>query len=401
MTTALTDYPTFSALATQADIDLHWMRHALFLAAQGLYTAHPNPRVGCVITQKNLAVAHGFHEKTGLGHAEALAISMAKANNISLKGATVYVTLEPCAHFGRTPPCADALIEAGVARVLVALGDPYTAVAGKGISKLKAAGIQVDLGLCQAEAAALNRGFLSRVTRGRPWVTLKAAASLDGRTALQNGVSQWITCAAARADVQHLRAQSCAILTGSGTILADNARLTVRQPPLIRQPTRIVVDGLLRTPADAAVYEPNARVILVTTLADTARHAAYLARGVTVWVLSLDEEAHEGAHKETLNATCHVDLKTLMLKLGELDINHLLVEAGSSLSQALLLNDCIDEIQLYLAPKILGSDAQGLFGALGLTQLPNNNWSIIDHQKIGDDIKLTCHLRPHDTTNLT
>jgi diaminohydroxyphosphoribosylaminopyrimidine deaminase/5-amino-6-(5-phosphoribosylamino)uracil reductase len=174
----------------------------------------------------------------------------------------------------------------------------------------------------------------------------------------------------------------------------------VRQPPLIRQPTRIVVDGLLRTPADAAVYEPNARVILVTTLVDTARHAAYLARGVTVWVLPLYEKARE-AHKETLNATCHVDLKTLMLKLGDLDINHLMVEAGSSLSQALLLNDCIDEIQLYLAPKILGSDAQGLFGTLGLTQLPNNNWTIIDHQKIGDDIKLTCHLRPSETTNLT
>lgn len=389
MTTTPTHYPAFSALATQADIDLHWMRHALFLAAQGLYTAHPNPRVGCVITQNNLAVAHGFHKKTGLGHAEALAISMAKANKVVLKGATVYVTLEPCAHFGRTAPCADALIEAGVARVLVALGDPYTAVSGKGISKLQAAGIQVKVGLCQVEATALNRGFLSRVTRNRPWVTLKAAASLDGRTALQNGVSQWITSAAARVDVQHLRAQSCAILTGSGTILADNARLTVRPLGLNRQPTRVVVDGLLRTSADAAVYEPNTRVILVTTLADTARHVPYLARGVLVWVLPLYEEAHN----ETLNATCHVDLKALILKLGALNINHLLVEAGSSLSQALLLNDCIDEIQLYLAPKILGSDARGLFGDLGLMQLPNNNWDIVDHQKIGDDLKLTFCLK--------
>jgi diaminohydroxyphosphoribosylaminopyrimidine deaminase/5-amino-6-(5-phosphoribosylamino)uracil reductase len=161
-----------------------------------------------------------------------------------------------------------------------------------------------------------------------------------------------------------------------------------------------VVDGLLRTSADAAVYEPNARVILVTTLADTARHAAYLARGVTVWVLPLDEEAHEDAHKETLNATCHVDLKTLMLKLGELNINHLMVEAGSSLSQALLLNDCIDEIQLYLAPKILGSDAQGLFGTLGLTQLPNNAWDIVEHQKIGDDLKLTFRLKPSEIVTL-
>ncbi|MBY0345293.1 MAG: bifunctional diaminohydroxyphosphoribosylaminopyrimidine deaminase/5-amino-6-(5-phosphoribosylamino)uracil reductase RibD [Neisseriaceae bacterium] len=395
--TALTNYPLFPIQATQTDIDLHWMRYALFLAAKGLYTAHPNPRVGCVITQKNLAIAHGFHEKTGLGHAEANAIQMAKAKQLSLQGATVYVTLEPCAHFGRTPPCADALIEAGVARVVIAQTDPYEHVAGKGIRKLQAAGIAVEVGLCQTEAVSLNQGFLSRVHRGRPWVTLKAATSLDGRIALQNGVSQWITSPAAREDVQHLRAQSCAILTGSGTILADNPRLTVRHPALIRQPTRVVIDGLLRTPADSAIYDPTAPVILVTTLTDTTRHAPYLARGVTVWILPLHNKSNDG-HNTNQNMTCHVDLKKLMLKLGELGINHLMIEAGNNLSQALLINQCIDEIKLYLAPKILGSDAQSLFGAFGLTQLPKNEWEIIEHQKIGDDLKLTFRLNSINTT---
>jgi diaminohydroxyphosphoribosylaminopyrimidine deaminase/5-amino-6-(5-phosphoribosylamino)uracil reductase len=226
------------------------MARALQLAAHGLYTTSPNPRVGCVIVKDDHVVGEGWHQRTGTPHAEIHAL---KTAGDAARGATVYVTLEPCSHHGKTPPCAEALIQAGVARVVAAMSDPNPLVAGGGIDMLTLAGIQVEVGLMENEARALNPGFVSRMTRQRPWVRLKTASTLDGKTALDNGQSQWITGEAARADVQKLRARACAILTGSGTVLADNPRMNVRDVDIGRQPLRVIVDSALRTPVKAAI----------------------------------------------------------------------------------------------------------------------------------------------------
>jgi diaminohydroxyphosphoribosylaminopyrimidine deaminase/5-amino-6-(5-phosphoribosylamino)uracil reductase len=345
------------------------MARALQLAARGLYTTSPNPRVGCVIVGDGRVIGEGWHERAGTPHAEIHAL---KAAGDAARGATVYVTLEPCSHHGRTPPCAEALINAGVGRVVAAMTDPNPLVGGGGISMLTLAGIRAEIGLLEAEARALNPGFVSRMTRQRPWVRLKTASTLDGKTALANGASQWITGEAARADVQRLRARACAIVTGSGTVLADNPRMNVRDFDIGRQPLRVIVDSALRTPADAA--------ILPALVA--CHHAAPKARAAL-------EKA--GAEVIELPRTDgRVDLAGLFTLLAQRGVNELHVEAGAALNGALLAAGLVDEWVAYMAPMVVGDDAHGLFAQPSLASLADAaRFKLADVRQIGGDLRLT------------
>jgi diaminohydroxyphosphoribosylaminopyrimidine deaminase/5-amino-6-(5-phosphoribosylamino)uracil reductase len=345
------------------------MARALQLAARGLFTTSPNPRVGCVIVKDGRVVGEGWHERTGTPHAEVHAL---KAAGKAAQGATAYVTLEPCSHHGRTPPCAEALIQAGVTRVVAAMRDPNPLVAGGGITMLTLAGIEAEVGLMEAEARALNPGFVSRMTRQRPWVRLKTASTLDGKTALANGASQWITGEAARADVQQLRARACAILTGSGTVLADNPRMNVRNFDIGRQPLRVIVDSKLRTPTDA--------MILPALIA--CRHADLVARA-----------ALERAGAEVIElpgADGRVDLQALLTLLGQRGVNELHVEAGAALNGALLAAGLVDEWVAYVAPMAVGDSARGLFAQPPLTTLAEaSRFRLADMRQLGEDLRLT------------
>ncbi len=345
------------------------MARALQLAAHGLFTTSPNPRVGCVIVKDGLVVGEGWHQRAGTPHAEIHAL---KAAGNAARGATVYVTLEPCSHHGRTPPCAEALIDAGVSRVVAAMRDPNPLVAGGGITMLTLAGIVAEVGLMEAEARVLNPGFISRMTRQRPWLRLKTASTLDGKTALANGASQWITGEAARADVQQLRARACAILTGSGTVLADNPRMNVRDFDIGRQPLRVVVDSALLTPADAA--------ILPALIA--CHHADPIARAAL---------EHAGAEVVELpGADGRVDLSALLTLLAQRGVNELHVEAGAGLNGALLAAGLVDEWVAYLAPKAAGDSARGLFDHPPLMTLAEAaRFRLIDVRAVGNDLRLT------------
>ena len=345
------------------------MARALQLAARGLYTTSPNPRVGCVIVKDGHVVGEGWHERAGTPHAEVHAL---KAAGNAARGATVYVTLEPCSHHGRTPPCAEALIQAGVGRVVAAMTDPNPLVAGGGISMLTLAGIEAEVGLMQAEARALNPGFVSRMARQRPWVRLKTARTLDGKTALTNGQSQWITGEAARADVQHLRARACAILTGSGTVLADNPRMNVRDFDIGRQPLRVVVDSALRTPADATILP----ALIACHHADPAKRVALERAGAEVIELP--------------GADGRVDLVALLTLLAQRGVNELHVEAGAALNGALLAAGLVDEWVAYVAPMAVGDDARGLFAQPALTSLADAaRFRLADVRQLGEDLRLS------------
>lgn len=345
------------------------MARALQLAARGLFTTSPNPRVGCVIVKNGQVIGEGWHQRAGTPHAEIHALSQA---GDAARGATVYVTLEPCSHHGRTPPCAEALVNAGVARVVAAMRDPNPLVAGSGIDMLTLAGIQAEVGLMEAEAHALNPGFISRMTRQRPWVRLKTASTLDGKTALANGSSQWITGEAARADVQQLRARACAILTGSGTVCADNPRMTVRGIDSGRQPLRVIVDSGLRTPADAAILP----ALVACHGADPAARAALEAAGADV----VDLPGAQG----------RVDLAALLALLAQRGINELHVEAGAALNGALLAAGLVDEWIAYVAPMAVGDGARGLFAMPALTALADAaRFRLADVRQIGGDLRLT------------
>jgi len=326
------------------------MARALRLAARGLYTARPNPVVGCVIARDGEVVGEGWHPRAGEPHAEVFALRAAGAR---ARGATAYVTLEPCAHHGRTPPCADALVEAGVARVVAAMRDPFPQVDGAGLARLQAAGIEVAAGLLEAQARELNRGFISRVTRGRPWLRVKLASSLDGRTAMASGESKWITGEAARADVQRWRARSGAILTGADTVLADDPALTVRlgddtpfQPPL-----RVVMDSRLRSLSAARVRDGSAP---------------------TLYLHGPGAEPPPGLRAEFAALPLHgghVDLAAALQLLGQRGINEVQVEAGPALCGALLRAGLVDELLLYQAPLLLGDSARPLFAGLGIESM--------------------------------
>jgi diaminohydroxyphosphoribosylaminopyrimidine deaminase/5-amino-6-(5-phosphoribosylamino)uracil reductase len=322
-----------------------FMARALVLAAKGLATAHPNPRVGCVLVRDGAIVGEGWHAQAGGPHAEAEALANLQSSAV---GATAYVTLEPCNHHGRTPPCTDALIKAGVARVVYALDDPNPLVNGGGARALRAAGVRVASGLLAAEAAELNAGFIKRMREGLPLVRVKLAMSLDGRTALSDGRSKWITGEAARQDVQYWRARSSAILTGIGTLLADDPLLSVRPVgPEVRQPVRVILDSELRTPPAARVFASTADVSvwIFTTCTDAKRIAALQARGARV---------------ERAGSTGSVDLALMLRALAQAGMNEVLVEAGATLAGALVEQQCVDELLLYVAPVVLGDRARGL-----------------------------------------
>ncbi len=331
--------------------DSQWMARALQLAERGLYTTSPNPRVGCVLVRDGKIVGEGWHQQAGEAHAEIHALQVA---GVAARGATAYVTLEPCCHHGRTPPCADALVAAGVVRVVVAVQDPNPKVAGQGVAQLRAAGIEVVSGLMEAAAHELNIGFFARMTRGTPWLRCKIAASLDGRTALKNGVSKWITGEAARQDVQHWRARSCAVLTGIGTILADDPQLTVRDIATSRQPLRVVVDSHLRIPLEARIFQ-HGNVAIYTATQDVQKIAVLEKSGARVLVLP--------------DANGRVDLKAVMRDLAAQGCNEVLAEAGGALNGALFNAGLVDEMVLYLAPQLLGDAARGMAHLAELTTL--------------------------------
>ncbi len=323
--------------------DHQFMKLALELASRGLYSSAPNPRVGCVLVKAGKIIGEGFHYRAGEHHAEINALIA--AGNES-HGATAYVTLEPCCHYGRTPPCTEALIKAGVFRVVAAMCDPNPEVAGKGLKQLNQAGIQTQSGLMQTEAEALNIGFISRMTRQRPWVRSKLAASLDGKTALNNGQSQWITSAAARSDSHAWRARACAVMTGIGTILFDNPQLNVRGIETSRQPLKVIVDSRLQI-SEAANILQSGQILIATATPDKGKILTLEKKGIEVILL-------RGQNNQ-------VDLNQLILELGKRQINELHVEAGRRLNGALLEAGLIDEFLFYLAPCLLGDQAQGMF----------------------------------------
>lgn len=352
------------------------MTAALHLAEQGLCSTQPNPRVGCVIVKNNLIIGKGAHLKAGEPHAEVFALREAGAN---AKDADVYVTLEPCSHHGRTPPCVDGLIAAGVKRVVVAMQDPNPLVAGNGIKRLQAHGIVVETGLMESQSMALNPGFISRMTLGMPYVRSKIAASLDGKTALKNGKSLWITGEPARLDVQHWRAQSCAIITGIGTVLADNPSMTVRLSNSIRQPLRVIVDSRLQTPADCKMLNaktPQASPVLIAFANDANNSAATLtAAGAELLHLP--------------NTNNRVDLHALLSNLAQRGINEVLLEAGQGLNGAFLQANLIDEFILYYAPKLMGADAKSMFAISELTEMNQAiDLQVFDVRQVGVDIRV-------------
>jgi len=345
-------------------LDQAMMRRALGLAEKGLYTATPNPRVGCVLVQGEQVVGEGWHEKTGAPHAEARALLQASA---AAKGSTVYVTLEPCNHHGKTPPCAEALIKARVVRVVAAMRDPNPE-SRKGGDALVAAEIPFESGLLEEEARELNIGFVSRMMRGRPWVRMKIAATLDGRTALSNGVSQWITGAEARKDGHRWRARACAILTGAGTVRADDPQLTVRDVETPRQPLRVIADSHLETPADARILQGEKVLI-------------FAAR---------DGKAPPNAEVVVLrNAQGKVELKKMLEELGRRGVNELHVEGGFKLNGSLVREGCVDEFLIYLNPSFLGDSAQGMVNLAEMTSLDQRvALKLRSVERVGDDIRV-------------
>lgn len=357
--------------------DHGFMAEALRLAELGLYTTDPNPRVGCVVVKDGRVVGRGFHKKAGEAHAEVLALKEAGAE---ARGATLYVTLEPCSHQGKTLPCADALVAAGVARVVAAMTDPNPKVSGQGFAKLKAAGIQVVQGLMETQARALNPGFISRMTRGRPWVRTKLAVSLDGRTALATGESRWISGDAAREDVHRWRARSSAVLTGIGTLLADDPSFSVRLPGEWRQPLKVVVDTNLSTPASAKIFkqQPDA-VYIATAVDDPEEHEPLLDAGASIQVFP--------------ERRGFMDLKAILESLVEVECNEVLMEAGAGMNGALLAAGLVDELILYMAPSVLGDGAKGMFSLPPLASMQERReFAITDTRMVGTDLRLI--LRP-------
>jgi len=355
--------------------DHAFMARALALTERGRDTATPNPNVGCVLVKGGRLIGEGWHERAGEAHAETRALAAATE---SPEGATAYVTLEPCSHQGRTGPCADALIAARISRVVAALEDPNPQVKGRGFARLREAGASVEVGLMASEALEVHRGFVSRMARGRPWMRIKAAASLDGRIALANGESRWITGEAARRDVHALRARSCAMLTGIGTVLRDDPELNVRHVPCSRQPRRVVIDSKLDMPAAAKILQGEPPIIL-TISADEARRRALEARGAEV--IQVPREGEK------------TDLVAVARLLAGRGFNEVTVETGGKLMGSLLRAGVIDELVLYYAPLILGDKSQGMFALPEWTSLEQAlRARIVDVRAIGEDLRVTARL---------
>jgi diaminohydroxyphosphoribosylaminopyrimidine deaminase / 5-amino-6-(5-phosphoribosylamino)uracil reductase len=362
-------------------VDHQFMSEALAEAQKALYLSNPNPRVGCVIVKDGEIIGRGFTQKVGGAHAEVQALADAKSKGKNPIGSTIYVTLEPCSHTGKTPPCIDALIAAKPAKVIAAMRDPNPLVAGNGLERLKAAGIEVLVGLLELEAQELNRGFISRMTRGLPWVRMKIAASLDGKTALPNGQSQWITGPLARADGHHWRAQACAIITGVGTVKEDDPSLNVRDVKTLRQPWRIIIDSKLETPLDAKILNhlDQSGVLIVCAVLDSPERQekakTFEARGIEVIAMT--------------NSFGKVDLPKLLAYLAkERQMNEIHIESGFKLNGSMFRENCVDELLLYYAPFFMGE-------GIGMANVPTpttlnapKDWQIIDQRLFGPDLRL-------------
>lgn len=355
--------------------DHEYMARALRLAERGLFSTAPNPRVGCILVRDGAVVGEGWHQRAGEAHAEIHALQAASERAV---GATAYVTLEPCSHHGRTPPCCEALQAAGIRRVIAAMQDPNPLVAGQGLAWLRDSGIETASGLMESEARDLNIGFVSRMTCARPWVRLKSAASMDGRTALNNGESQWITGHDARLDGHRWRARACAILTGIGTVRDDDPRLSVRDIETPRQPLRIVVDSRLEIRPDARILQ-DGRVLVVSAIDDRLQAGVLEAAGAEVLCMP--------------NAAGKVDLPALMRELAKRGINEVHVEAGFKLNGALLQENLVDELLIYLAPCLIGDSSRGMFNLPALTSLAEKQrlqWK--DFRQVGTDLRLIARL---------
>lgn len=365
------------------DDDASWMSQALDEARSALFIAPPNPRVGCLIVGPHGGVlGQGFTQRVGGPHAEIMALRDAHNHGHPVAGATAYVTLEPCSHQGRTGPCCDALVEAGIARVVASLADPNPLVAGSGFARLRAAGVEVDVGLGADASRELNIGFFSRMVRNTPWVRMKIAASLDGVTALCDGTSQWITGPAARADGHAWRARACAILTGIGTVLADDPRLDVRGVPTERQPALVLVDSALQVSPDASIFVAKRPVFIFTANENSFKKSSLQALGATVVVLP--------------DSSGKVDLSAMVRDLGRRQINELHVEAGYKLNGSLLRSGLVDELLVYLAPKLIG-EGLGMAGLAPLTALSQAQ-ALAFHSidRVGDDVRILARLEGRD-----
>lgn len=376
-----------------SDADVAYMQRAIVLAERGLYTTTPNPRVGCVLVKNGKVIGEGFTQPVGQAHAEIQAINDARAHGHDPDGATAYVSLEPCSHTGRTPPCAQALIDAQIKRVVAALQDPNPLVAGRGFAMLRAAHIEVQCGLLEQAAQELNLGFISRMTRQRPWVRLKIAASLDGRTALPNGVSQWITGAAARTDGHRWRARACALLTGIGTVRTDNPQLTVRDVETARQPPRILIDSQLDIPVTARLLDGTPLLIICATAdaLDSSKAEALRQRGAEIIALGTDNAVSNPANQREASHT-RVNLPALLNLLAARGINELHVEAGSTLNGAFLQQGCVDELLVYLAPSVLGQ-AISMFNLASPTSLAGRkDFSFHSVERVGADLRIIARL---------
>ena len=354
------------------------MAQAIILAKKGWYTTDPNPRVGCLFVKQGQILGQGWHQRTGEAHAEVIALTDAG----DIRGATAYVTLEPCSHQGRTAPCADALIKAGVSRVVVAMQDPNPLVVGTGLNKLEAAGIRVDVGVLESEAQLLNLGFISRMTKKRPYVISKIACSLDGRTAMASGESKWITSPEARADVQRLRAGSSAILIGIETVLADDPSLNARIDNAdVLQPIRIVLDSKLRMPVKAKILSLPGRTLILTGVENSQRQQPLVQAGAEVFSVKLDEQGR-------------IDLDNMMLFLGQQQINQVLVEAGPVLNGALMARQLIDEWVIFMASIIMGDTARGLFRLPEVTTMHDKiTLQLVETRLVGSDLRLRYRLQ--------
>ncbi|OOZ42700.1 riboflavin biosynthesis protein RibD [Solemya elarraichensis gill symbiont] len=366
------------------------MSRALKLAWRGLYTTDPNPLVGCVIVKDNVLIAEGWHQKAGQPHAEKIALAAAGEE---AKGATLYVTLEPCCHHGKTPPCSDAVVKAGVSRVVIAMKDPNPLVAGKGIKQLQDAGIEVDCGLLEQQARELNPGCISRMERGRPWVRCKLAMSVDGRTAMASGESKWITSDASRKDVHRLRARSSAVVTGIGTLLADDPSLNVRRNDAelpgvsidapLTLPLRVIMDADLRTPPDARMLELEGETLIVTASTDSERSRALEDAGAEL--LLIDRESG------------HLDWHHLLRELNDRQINDVLIEAGATIAGSAVRAGIIDELVLYMAPHLMGDAARGLVHLPGLDTMEQRiELQLTDLRQLGNDIRMSYRIKEAD-----
>ncbi len=359
----------------QAEQDSLFMARALYLAKKGRYTTKPNPHVGCVIVKDNEIIAEGWHVRAGQGHAEVEALK--NTQNAQGLGATAYVTLEPCSHYGRTPPCAEALIKAGVTRIVIAMQDPNPLVAGKGVALLEQAGIDVVCGVLESEAQAVNRGFITRMTTAKPYVISKMAMSLDGRTAMASGESKWITAPQARHDVQKLRAASCCVLTGVDTVLADDPSMNVRLEGVeVEQPLRVVLDSHLRTPTSAKLLALAGRTLILTCSDEQNKTEALAQAGAEVYKIARNDQGR-------------LDLNAVLLFLAGQQVNEVLVEAGSVLNGALMEQNLVDECIVYMAPCMLGSSGRGLCDMPHITRMADKkSLTLLEARKVGVDLRL-------------